>query len=273
MKFLGKRILLLVLLSWEIPAGGAQTYSLRLFAGPKDIGVLEKAGASLGRAIDLGDWLGWIARPMLFFLRWLYSIIPNYGIAIILLTVVVRLLMFPMAQMQARSMKRMQEHKPQMDALKAKHKDDKEGYSSALMSYMRQNKINPMGGCLLLLPQLPIFFALYRVLWNSIELRQAPFAFWIHDLSTHDPAFVLPVLLGISMFLQQKMTPNPTADPTQQTMMKVMPLLFTGMMIFLPAGLNLYIFVSTLWGVVQQYWVQRQHSPAANYAEKVSRKS
>ena len=136
---------------------------------------------------------------------------------------------------------------------------------------MRTHKINPMGGCLLILPQLPIFFALYRVLWNSIELRHAPFVFWIRDLSAHDPLFVLPVLLGVAMFLQQKMTPSPGADPAQQAMMKFMPLLFTAMMIFLPAGLNLYIFVSTLWGVVQQYWVQRELASPAKTAEKVSR--
>ncbi|MFH1262432.1 MAG: membrane protein insertase YidC [Pseudomonadota bacterium] len=257
---------------YEIPTGGTQSYTLRLFLGPKDIGVLQGVGHDLDRAIDLGDWLGWIARPMLYFLRWLYSIFPNYGLAIILLTVVVRLLMFPLAQKQARSMRKMQEHKPQMDALKEKFKDDKEGYSRELMSYMRSHKINPMGGCLLILPQLPIFFALYRVLWNSIELRHAPFIFWIRDLSAHDPFFVLPVLLGIAMFLQQKMTPSPGADPAQQAMFKFMPIIFTAMMVFLPAGLNLYIFVSTLWGVVQQYWVQRELASPAKVAEKVSRK-
>lgn len=259
---------------YEIDGHTSQTLKLRIFAGPKDIGLLEKAGPQLDRAIDLGNWLGVIARPMLFFLRWLYSLIPNYGIAIILLTVAVRLLMFPLAQKQAKSMKRMQEHKPQMDALKAKYKDNKEAYSRELMGYMRTHKINPMGGCLLLLPQLPIFFALYRVLWNSIELRHAPFMFWVKDLAAHDPFFVLPILLGISMFMQQKMTPSPGMEPAQQKMMQMMPVFFTAIMLFLPAGLNLYIFISTLWGVVQQYWVQRQLSPVAtNYVQKVSKKN
>lgn len=241
----------------EIAPGQTARYSLKLFAGPKDIGVLQAAGGALERAIDLGDWLGPIARALLRFLRWLYSFVPNYGIAIILLTATVRLAMFPLAQKQAKSMKRMQHHKPQMDALKEKYKDDKETYSRELMTYMRSHKINPMGGCLLLLPQLPIFFALYRVLYNSIELRHAPFMLWIKDLSAHDPWFVTPVLLAIVMFIQQQMTPTPGMDPAQQKMMKIMPVMFSVFMLFLPAGLNLYIFVSTLWGIAQQAWVQR----------------
>jgi YidC/Oxa1 family membrane protein insertase len=252
----------------EIPAHGAIRYGLSLFAGPKDIGVLRSAGFELDHAIDLGDWLGPIARPMLLFLRWLYSLVPNYGVAILFLTVLVRLLMFPLTQMQAKSMRRMQEHKPQMDALKEKFKDNKEAYSRELMTYMRTHKINPMGGCLLLLPQLPVFFALYRVLYNSIELRHAPLGLWIRDLSAHDPYFVTPVLLGVVMFVQQRMTPMPGADPAQQTMMKIMPVMFSVFMLFLPAGLNLYILVSTLWGIGQQVWVQRGLAPQAVKTQK-----
>ncbi len=255
----------------EISPGSSRSYKLNLFAGPKDIGLLRKVGSSLDRAIDLGDWLGPIARPMLIFLRWLHSLVPNFGIAIILLTFVVRLMMFPLAQMQARSMRKMQEHKPAMDALKEKLKDNKEAYSRELMGYMRNHKINPMGGCLLLLPQLPIFFALYRVLYNAIELRHAPFALWIQDLAAPDPYFVTPVLLGITMFVQQKMTPTPVSDPSQQAMMKVMPVMFSVFMLFLPAGLNLYILVSTLWGIVQQYWVQRDLKPVVVPTKKNKR--
>lgn len=258
--------------SWNISPSGTQKYSLFLYAGPKDIGVLRTAGSSLDRAIDLGDWIGPIARPILWFLRWLYELIPNYGIAIVLLTVLIRLLMFPLTQMQARSMKKMQQHKPQMDALKEKYGENKEAYSRELMNYMRTHRINPMGGCLLLLPQMPVFFALYRVLYNSIELRHAPFVLWIQDLSEKDPYFVMPVLVGVTMFFQQKLTPTPTADSAQQTMMKIMPVMFSVFMLFLPAGLNLYIFVSTLWGVVQQYWVQRDLAPAIAPKEKVRKK-
>ncbi len=250
----------------KLEAGASGRWVLDFYAGPKDIGILRAAGGTLDRAIDLGDWLGPIARPMLLFLRWLYGMIPNYGIAILLLTVLVRLLMFPLTQMQAKSMRKMTSHKPQMDALKEKYGDKKDVYQRELMAYMRTHRINPMGGCLLLLPQMPIFFALYRVLYNSIELRQAPFAFWIHDLSAHDPFFVLPVVLGAAMFFQQKLTPTPGADPAQAAMMKFMPVMFSVFMLFLPAGLNLYILVSTVWGVAQQYWTQRGALPAAQKA-------
>ena len=246
----------------DLAPRGTQDYALDLFVGPKDIGLLEGVSKGLERSIDLGDWLGWIARPILYFLRWLHTFIPNYGVAIILLTVVVRLAMFPLAHMQAKSMRRMQDHKGELDALKEKYKDQKEVYSKELMAYMRKHKINPMGGCLLLLPQMPVFFALYRVLYNSIELRHAPFMLWIQDLSDYDPYFVTPVLLGIAMFLQQKMTPTPTADPMQAKMMKIMPVMFAGFMLFLPSGLTLYILISTIWGIAQQYWVgHARHAP------------
>ncbi|HLG20710.1 MAG TPA: membrane protein insertase YidC [Bdellovibrionota bacterium] len=241
----------------EIAPSGSASYRVQFFTGPKDIGVLEaSSAASLDRAIDLGDWLGPIARPILFFLRWLHSLLPNYGVAIILLTIVVRLLMFPLAHMQAKSMKKMQQHKPELDAIREKYKDNKEAQARETMNYMRKYKVNPMGGCLLLLPQMPIFFALYRVLYNSIELRHAPFFLWIHDLSAHDPYYVTPVILGVLMVMQQRLTPTPGVDPAQQTMMKIMPVIFSALMLFLPAGLTLYILVSTLWGVAQQYWVQ-----------------
>lgn len=232
-------------------------YALKLYAGPKQIEILESVHPTLDRSIDLGSWIGGLARLIHKLLGWIFGFIPNYGWAIIILTVIVRLAVFPLAQMQARSMKRMTQHKPAMDALKAKYANDKEAYSRELMSYMRTNKINPASGCLPLLIQFPVFIALYRVLYNSIELRHAPFGFWIHDLSAHDPFFVLPVLVGITFFLQTKLNPTPMADPAQQTMMKIMPIMFSVFMIFLPSGLNLYIFVSTLWGIVQQYMVQK----------------
>ncbi|HMQ10374.1 MAG TPA: membrane protein insertase YidC [Oligoflexia bacterium] len=243
--------------SWSLAAGQQKSYAIDIYAGPKDIHVLEQTKPGLEQAIDLGSWLGPIARPILRFLKFLHDFVPNYGVAIILLTVLVRLLMFPLTQVQAKSMKKMSLHKPQMDALKEQYKDDREAYSRELMGYMREHKINPASGCFLLILQMPVFFALYRVLYNSIELRHAPFFGWINDLSAHDPLFILPVLLGISMFFQQKLTPTAGVDPAQQQIMKFIPLIFTVFMIFLPAGLNLYILVSTLWGVGQQYWIQK----------------
>lgn len=260
----------LVYPEWTLEPGKTLSYRIKLYAGPKDISALKGVAPSLDRAIDLGNWLGLVARPMLSFLRWVHGLIPNYGVAIILLTILVRLLLTPLTAMQAKSMKKMQEHKPMMDELKERFKDNKEAYSRELMTYMRTHKINPMGGCLLLLPQLPIFFALYRVLYNSIELRHEPFLFWIRDLAAHDPYFVLPALLGIAMFFQQKLTPTPSADEAQQMMMKIMPVMFTVFMLFLPAGLNLYILVSTLWGVAQQYKIQHGFSLANKSIKKVS---
>jgi len=244
----------------DVPASNEIAYGLNMYAGPKDIGVLKSVEPSLQHSIELGSWLGPIARLILHALRKLYDVFGNYGVAIILLTFLVRLLMFPLVQRQAKSMKAMQSHKPQMDALKQKYGDDKEGYSRALMQYMRTHKINPAGGCFPLIIQMPIFFALYRVLYNSIELRHAPFFGWIQDLSAHDPFFILPVLVGITFFLQTKFNPTPMGDPTQQAMMKFIPVVFSALMIFLPSGLNLYIFVSTLWGILQQYWVQKAKS-------------
>lgn len=233
-------------------------YAVKLYAGPKQMELLAVTEPSLDKSINLGSWVGGLARLIHKLLNAIYKFIPNYGWAIILLTVIVRLAVFPLAQMQARSMKRMTQHKPAMDALKTKYENDRETYSRELMAYMRTHRINPASGCLPLLIQFPIFIALYRVLYNSIELRHATFGLWIHDLSAHDPFFVLPVLVGITFFLQTKLNPTPMADPAQQTMMKIMPIMFSVFMIFLPSGLNLYIFTSTLWGIVQQYMVQKQ---------------
>lgn len=242
----------------NLTPGSSIEYSVKLYAGPKQIEVLQSVHPTLDRSVDLGSWIGGLARLIHKLLTAIYKFIPNYGWAIIILTVLVRLAVFPLAQMQAKSMKRMTQHKPAMDALKAKFANDKEAYSRELMSYMRTNRINPASGCLPLLIQFPVFIALYRVLYNSIELRHAPFGLWIHDLSAHDPFFVLPVLVGITFYFQTKLNPTPMADPAQQTVMKIMPVLFSVFMIFLPSGLNLYIFVSTLWGIVQQYMVQKQ---------------
>lgn len=243
---------------WNIPSMETQTFSLKYYVGPKNKELLDNVDPKFSGAIDLGgSFLSIFSIPILKTLKKIYSVIPNYGIAIILLTVFVRLLLFPLTQIQAKSMKRMQEHTPHLNALKEKFKDNKEQYSKEVMNYMRTHKLNPAGGCLLLLPQLPVFFALYRVLYNAIELRHAPFFGWIQDLSAFDPYFILPILLSLAMVLQQKLTPAPSADPAQQMMMKVMPVLFGFFMLFLPSGLNLYILVSTLWGVAQQAWVQK----------------
>ncbi len=251
----------------KLERAGSLTYSTKIYAGPKEISILKSMGKQMDRAIDLGEWIGPISRPLLYFLKWIHSIIPNYGIAIILLTIIVRLLLYPLTHMQNKSMKKMQMLKPELDKLKAKFKDDKESLNREMMKLWKTHKVNPMGGCFPLILQMPIFFALYRVLYNSIELRHAPFAFWIQDLSNYDPYFVTPVLMGLSFFLQQKIMPQGTMDPAQQKMMSIMmPIMFTALMLFLPSGLVIYIFVSTLLGLVQQIINTRSKNPVQKKA-------
>lgn len=224
-----------------------QTY----FAGPKSIDILSDAHPELAQIINFG-WMTVIAKPLLFTMKWFFSQIPNWGIAIILLTLMVRLFVLPFNLMSYKSMKAMQKIQPLMTAVREKYKDDPVRMNQEVMSLMKENKANPFGGCLPMLLQIPIFFALYRVIGSSIELYGSPFMFWIQDLSAHDKFFVLPILMGITMFTQQKLTPT-QMDPMQAKILMYMPLIFTVFMINLPSGLTLYMFVSALFGVIQQY--------------------
>jgi YidC/Oxa1 family membrane protein insertase len=223
-----------------------------VYVGPKEMGSLKNAGASLDKAIDYG-WFGFIAVPILYLLKFIYGFIHNYGIAIIILTILVKLLLNPLSKHSMKSMKAMQKLQPKLKELKEKYKNDKERLNAETMQLFKTHKVNPMGGCLPMIIQLPIYIALYKVLWNSIELYRAPFFWFYRDLSAADPYFVMPVLLGFFMWLQQKFTPSAAADPAQAKMMQIMPVMFTAFMLFLPSGLVLYILVNTVMGVVQQY--------------------
>lgn len=185
-------------------------------------------------------------------------VIGNYGLAIIFLTLLIRVLFHPLTKKSYVSMREMQRIQPQIAKLKEKFKDDRQEQQKQIMDLMRSNKVNPMGGCLPLLVQMPIFFALYRLLYNSVELYQAPFFGWIADLSAKDPYYVMPVLMGGAMFLQQKMTPSATMDPAQQKVMMFMPVIFSFFMIALPSGLVIYILFSTLLQLASQYLVNRE---------------
>lgn len=222
----------------------------------KNYDTLIDYGHNLKRAVDFG-FFGILAVPLLRALQFFYNLIPNYGIAIILLTLVVRTLTFPLQFKSFKSMKKMQVIQPELTKLKEKFKDDPQRMQKETMELFKREKANPLGGCLPLLLQMPIFFAFYKVLYAAVELVGAPFAFWIVDLSIKDPFYVLPVLMALSMFLQQKLTPTASADPTQQKVMMFMPLIFGVIMKDLPAGLNLYIFVSTIFGVAQQLFVYK----------------
>jgi len=225
-------------------------FSFKLYSGPKDYAELSKA-PQLNRLIDYGMF-AIFAVPLLKAMKFFHSLIPNYGVAIILLTLLVRLLLYPLQAKSVRSMKEMQKLQPKIAALRERYKDDMTRFNQEQMALFKAHKVNPMGGCLPILVQLPILFALYSVIGNSIELFHAPFFGWIKDLSVKDPLYIYPVLMGISMFFQQKLTPSAGMDPAQQKVMMVMPVLFSFMMIGLPSGLTMYIFVSTILGIAQQ---------------------
>lgn len=222
----------------------------------KDYDDLVALGDNLDLSVDFGI-LGIIAVPILRGLQFFYRVIPNYGVGIILLTLVMRLLTFPLQYKSFKSMKKMQKLQPDLKKIKEKYQDDPQRVQRETMELFKKNKANPISGCLPMLLQMPVFFAFYRVLYNSVELIGAPFTGWIYDLSLKDPYYVLPVLVAISFFVQQKLTPTTGVDSSQKKIMMLMPLMFCFFMKDMPAGLNLYILVSTIFGVAQQYFVMR----------------
>ena len=244
-----------------IPPGGSVTHRYRLFAGPKRLNLLEKArggvggedqNAKLDESVDFG-WLGFLCHPMLWLLKEFFGLVGNYGIAIIFLTIIIKLLLLPLTQKSMKSMKDMAKLKPMMDALKKKHGDDKQRLNQEMMALYKSHKINPMGGCFPLLLQMPIWIALYRTLYSAVELYQTSFiAGWIDDLSSRDPYYIMPIVMGVSMFLQQRL--SPTAADTQQAkmMLYAMPIFFTFIMLYLPAGLVLYIFLNSILSIGHQ---------------------
>ncbi|MEW6057587.1 MAG: membrane protein insertase YidC [Bdellovibrionota bacterium] len=229
---------------------------LRMYFGPKDLDILNKAGPHLKAAVDFG-WFTIFAYPLLTALKWFYKYVHNYGIAIILLTLLVKILTYPLTLKSMKSMKEMQRIQPQLTKLREKHKDDKERLNREMLQLMRANGYNPMSGCLPIFIQMPIFIALYNVLYGAIDLYGQPFFGWIHDLSAKDPYYVTPVLLSLMMFIQQKLTPTTAADPAQQRMMMMMPLIFGLMMLWLPSGLTLYMLVNSIVSIIQQFFMNK----------------
>ena len=217
----------------------------------KNYDTLLSLGDNLHLAVDFG-FFAVLAVPILRGLQFIHNYIPNYGIAIILLTILIRLITFPLQYKSFKSMKKMQTIQPELNKIKEKYKDEPQKMQKETMELFKKAGANPLSGCLPLLLQMPFFFAIYRVLYSAVELVGAPFYGWIHDLSIHDPYYVLPILMGISMLAQQKLTPQTSMDPTQQKIMLFMPVIFAFIMKSLPAGLVLYIFVSTVVGIAQQ---------------------
>ncbi len=228
----------------------------RYYAGPKDQYRLEKIAEGLNLTVDYG-FLWWLAQPLFYLLTLIHGVFNNWGVAIILLTVIVKSLLFPLSAASFRSMAKMRKLQPEMARLKERHGDDKQQFSQAMMELYKKEGANPLGGCFPMLLQMPVFLALYWTLMESVELRQAPFMLWIHDLSVMDPYFVLPILMGTSMFLTQMMQPEPP-DPTQAKVMKMMPIMFTFFFLWFPSGLVLYWLVNNLLSVLQQWFVNRQ---------------
>jgi len=242
-------------LNYDLTGQQQADIKLKFFGGPKSLDILTKADARLEKSVNYGVF-GVLASPLLKLMKWLYGLTHNYGVAIILMTLLVRIAVMPFNVASYKSMKAMQVIQPQVNKLKEKYKNDPQAMNREMMKLMKENNANPLMGCLPMLLQLPVFFALYQVLDHSIELYKAPFALWIHDLSLKDPYFVLPVLMGITMFIQQKITPT-TMDPAQAKIMLIMPVVFSLMMMTLPSGLTLYIFISTLFGIIQQFLFMR----------------
>ncbi len=231
-----------------------QSLNLNFVFVKKEYDYLTNLGNNLNAAVDFGIWgffAVWILRGLQFF----HTYFPNYGISIILLTFVIRLLTFPLQYKSFASMKKLQLIQPELTKIREKFKDDPMKLQQESMALFKKSGANPLGGCLPLILQMPVFFAFYKVLYAAVELVDAPFYGWIVDLSNKDPYYVLPVLVTVAMFLQQKLTPNTVTDPVQRKMMMFMPLVFGFIMKDLPSGLSLYIFVSTIMGVVQQQLV------------------
>jgi len=243
----------------SIPPQTGHTFHSSVYLGPKNLNYLEKGPGELGRVVSFG-FFDPVAKPMLLILNLFYAFLPNYGLAIIFLSVGIKLIFWPLTHKSQKSMKEMQKIQPKIAELKEKYKNNKEELNRKTMEFYRANKVNPLGGCLPILIQIPVFFALYRVLLNSIELRHATFiSFWINDLSAKDPTYVSPLLMGASMFLQQKMTPT-VGDPAQAKIMLVMPIMFTFMFLSFPSGLVIYWLISNVLSIVQQYYINKQSS-------------
>jgi YidC/Oxa1 family membrane protein insertase len=244
--------------SLDLAVGARKQLEYFLFIGPKELDLLKIAGHQLDKAMHFG-FFDLLAKPLFYTLTFFYGFLKNYGLAIILLTVLIKILFWPLTHKSYASMKAMQKLQPEMQKIRDKFKDDKERLNKELMELYKTNRVNPLGGCLPMLVQIPVFFALYKVLLDSIALRHAPFMFWLTDLSAKDPYYITPILMGASMFVQQRMTPT-TADPMQAKIFMMMPVVFTFLFLNFPSGLVIYWLVNNLLTIAQQYYIHKKVS-------------
>lgn len=239
----------------EIAPGQSEILGGSFYMGPKNQKRLDEIAEGLGLTVDYG-FLWWLAQPLFSGLTLFHSLVNNWGYAIILLTILVKMLLYPLSAASFRSMAKMRKLQPEMARLKERFGDDKQKFSQAMMEMYKKEGANPLGGCLPILLQMPVFLALYWTLMESVELRQAPFLLWIDDLSVMDPYFVLPILMGISMYLTQMMQPEPP-DPIQAKVFKFLPIMMTFFFLWFPAGLVLYWLINNILSVLQQLYVTR----------------
>ena len=233
---------------------GNTNLTLSGYAGPKEFVFLKSLNPELTDVIEYG-FFTFIAKPMFTFLAFLQGYIGNWGWTIVVLTIIIKLILYPLSYKGMVSMQKLKELAPKIKDIQAKYKDDKQKQSAQMMELYKKHGANPMGGCLPLLLQIPVFFAIYRVLLNAIELKGAEWIFWIHDLAEMDPYFVLPILMGASMYLQQKLTPNTLQDEMQKKIFQFLPVVFTFFFLWFPAGLTLYWFINNVFTIGQQYYI------------------
>jgi YidC/Oxa1 family membrane protein insertase len=240
--------------------GGGRSVSLTVYSGPKDLDVLRGYDRGMDTAINYGAMarpFAFFARILLYVMRWFEQIVKNWGVAIILLTVLVKVLLFPLTAKSVASMNEMRKLQPEIEKLKAKFGNDRDKLNLATMELYRQHKVNPLGGCLPMLLQLPIWFALYATLQTSVELYREPFL-WMHDLTRHDPFFIFPIAMGISSYVMQRISPQPADNAQAKMMLYFMPIFFTFLFWGFPSGLVLYWLVNNVISIGQQYYINKQ---------------
>ncbi len=249
----------------SIAPGESGSFGSRIYVGPKLQHNLEEVAPNLELTVDYG-MLTFISKPLFWLLEWIVSLVHNWGVAIILLTLLIKLAFYKLSEASYRSMANMRRMSPKLQQLKERYGDDRQRMSKAMMELYKKEKINPLGGCLPILVQIPVFLALYWVLLESVELRQAPFVLWINDLSTKDPYYILPLIMGATMFIQQKLNPPPP-DPMQAKIMMALPFIFTLFFAFFPAGLVLYWVSNNVLSITQQWYITRKVEQAAESAK------
>ncbi len=243
-----------------IAANTSAVLSMPLYLGPQEQEKLNNLAPGLGLVVDYG-WLTVLAYPMFVVLSFINNLVGNWGWTIIIFTILLKLVFFPLNQKSGKSMAHMKTLMPKMEALKARYGDDKMKLNQAMMELYKTEKVNPLGGCLPIIIQIPFFISLYWVLLGAVELRNTPWILWIHDLSTPDPLYILPVIMGVSMFVQTKLNPQPT-DPIQAKVMTILPIVFSIMFFFFPSGLVLYWTMQNILGIAQQWYINKTFMPA-----------